>query len=87
MKKFYFLLTLLMLSTSINAQTYEFGIVNVSGNNFKIVAVPDFNSAGNTNVSDAGFSLTIPAGSSDIVNLVNLLGTSKNIMKRCLAIL
>jgi hypothetical protein len=65
-----------------NAQTdYEFGIINISNNNFKIVVVPNFASTGNTNISDIGFTLTIPTGSSDIINLVNILGNNWSVTK------
>lgn len=56
-----------------SAQSYEFGIVHVSNYDFKVVAIPDFDSAGNTDVSDVGFTLVLPTGSVDITNPVGLL--------------
>jgi len=82
MKKIYFLLTAIIISTTIYAQTdYEFGIINVADNNFKIIAEPNFTSSGNTDISDIGFTLTMPTGSCDIINLVNLLGSNWSVTK------
>ncbi|WP_055443007.1 T9SS type A sorting domain-containing protein [Lacinutrix himadriensis] len=43
------------------------------GHNFKIVAIPDFTSTGNTDASDIGFSLVLPTGEIDIINESSLL--------------
>ena len=48
----------------------SFGIVNTSGYNFKIVAIPDFDSTGNTDVSNIGFTLMLPAGAADAMNII-----------------
>lgn len=74
MKNYYTLACLLLLSLTSLAQGYEFGIVHLTGANFKIVAIPDFDSSGNTDISDIGFALVLPACSNDIVNEVGLLG-------------
>jgi len=73
MKHIYIFLILFSLSLFTNAQGYELGIVHTSGTSFKIVAIPDFASAGNTDVSDIGFTLILPAGSNDIINHASLL--------------
>ena len=73
MKKNYFILTFLFVALMSTAQSYKFGIVNISDYNFKIVAIPDFTSNGNTDASDVGFTLVLPAGNADAVNPVGLL--------------
>ncbi len=74
MKKYYITFVLSICALLTFSQGYEFGIVQVSGYNFKIVAIPNFNSAGNTNISDVGFTLMMPAGSADITNQSGLFG-------------
>lgn len=74
MKKYYISFVLCFLTLSIFSQGYEFGIVHISGYNFKVVAIADFNSGGDTDVSDVGFTLMMPAGSADITNQTGLLG-------------
>lgn len=74
MKKNYLLLSLLLLSYVYSyAQSYEFGLVHNSGYNFKVVAIPDFTSTGNTDISDIGFTMVLPAGAVDITNQNSLL--------------
>ncbi|OUS02139.1 hypothetical protein A9Q86_05675 [Flavobacteriales bacterium 33_180_T64] len=73
MKKYYILAYLLLLSISIHAQGYQFGLIHNTGYNFKVVAIPDFTSSGNTDVSDIGFALVLPTGMADIINQNSLL--------------
>ena len=73
MKKNYILIYLLILSICTYAQSYQFGIVHNSGYNFKVVAIPDFTSSGNTDISDIGFSLVLPAGTVDVINQNSLM--------------
>lgn len=67
MKYIYTLLTTILLSTSISAQGYEFGIMHNGGYSFTIVATPDFDAV-DTDISDIGFTLMLPTGNADIVN-------------------
>ena len=55
------------------AQNYDLGLIHLGGYDFKIVAIPDFDSSGNTDVSDVGFTLMLPAGTFDVVNAGSLL--------------
>ncbi|OIQ24048.1 T9SS type A sorting domain-containing protein [Lacinutrix sp. MedPE-SW] len=71
MKIFYSILALLFFSININAQSYTYGIVHTDNYNFKIVAIPDFDAG--TDASDMGFTLTMPAGSADLINANSLL--------------
>ncbi|MTE26065.1 T9SS type A sorting domain-containing protein [Winogradskyella ouciana] len=78
--KHYFTLLLLIFSIyAINAQEYKFGIIHESGNAFKVVFIPDFNSFdsntsdGIVDISDVGFTLMLPAGISEIQNVISLL--------------
>jgi len=73
MKKFSTTIVLLLTLTVCNGQVYEFGIIHNTGYNFKVVAIPDFNSTGNTDISDVGFSLVLPAGMDNVINPVGLL--------------
>ncbi len=73
MKKYYATLILSLTVLFCTAQGYEFGIVHISNYDFKIVAIPDFDSSGNTDISDIGFALMLPTGSFDITNDVGLL--------------
>jgi len=75
MKPKYTFLFALLLSITTNAQNYEFGIVHISSYDFKIVAIPDFDSSGNTDISDVGFTLVMPAGLADIVNASSLMAS------------
>ncbi|NNL80898.1 MAG: T9SS type A sorting domain-containing protein [Flavobacteriaceae bacterium] len=72
MRTLYFILCLLFISP-ISSQNYDFGIIHLGSYDFKIVAIPDFDSSGNTDVSDVGFALMLPAGMSDVVSQVSLL--------------
>jgi len=74
MKKYYVLLIILFTTIMCFSQGYEFGIVHNTANNFKVVAIPDFNSSGNTDISSVGFTLMLPAGNSDVINATGLLG-------------
>ena len=72
MKHLYFILTVLISLTTLG-QSYELGLVHNSGYNFKIVAIPDFTSSGDTDISDVGFTLMLPAGVADTTNPVTSL--------------
>ena len=52
---------------------YYFGIVHHSNYDFKIVAIPVLDDT-DTDISDIGFTLMLPAGIADIVNESGLLG-------------
>lgn len=69
MKKIYTLILFALISIYGYSQGYEFGIVHNSNYNFSIVANPDFTSSGNTDISDIGFTLMLPAGNNDIVSV------------------
>ncbi|OUS02490.1 hypothetical protein A9Q86_03010 [Flavobacteriales bacterium 33_180_T64] len=56
------------------SQGYEFGIVHITDHTFKVVAIPDFTSSGNTDISNIGFTLMLPDGNADVTNLTGLLG-------------
>ncbi len=73
MKKIYTIIGLFLISLSSLAQGYQFGIVHNSGYNFSIIAIPDFN-ATNTDISDIGFTLMLPAGNADVTNLSMFYG-------------
>lgn len=73
MKKVYTLIALLFISLSGFSQGYEFALVYNSGFSFSVIAVPDF-SATNTDVSDIGFTLMLPAGSADVTNVSTFNG-------------
>ena len=73
MKHFYTLIALIFV-LSINGQSYEFAIIQNSSFNFSVVAIPDFDSSGNTDISDIGFALMLPAGDADVANLSQFNG-------------
>jgi hypothetical protein len=73
MKNIYTFLFAMLLTFSGFSQGYQFGIVHNSDYNFSIVAVPDFD-ATNTDVSDIGFALMLPAGDADIINTIDFNG-------------
>ncbi|MFD2823797.1 T9SS type A sorting domain-containing protein [Lacinutrix iliipiscaria] len=73
MKKLYNFLLLAFISCYGFAQSYDLGIIHITNYDFKIVAIPDFDSAGNTDISDVGFTLVLPAGNVDVINPVGLL--------------
>jgi hypothetical protein len=68
MKHIYIVVSILFLSISTYSQVYEFGIVHNGGANFSIIATPDFD-ATDTDVSDIGFTLMLPAGNADVTNM------------------
>ena len=73
MRNFYtFIITITFSITGVS-QGYEFGIVHNSDFNFSIVAVPSFD-ATDTDISDIGFTLMLPAGNADITNLSQFSG-------------
>jgi hypothetical protein len=69
MKKIYKAILITFFSINIYSQGYEFGIIHNSNFNFSIVAIPDFTSSGNTDISDIGFALMLPTGNSDIIGV------------------
>jgi len=73
MKKFYLIISIALINFNMYSQNYEFGLIHVSNYDFKVVAIPDFASGGNTDVSDVGFTLVLPAGVSDLINETSLL--------------
>ncbi len=74
MKTFYTTLAISFFTLFTFSQVYEFGIVHISNYDFKIVAIPDFDSVGNTDVSDVGFTLMLPAGNADVTSISSILG-------------
>ncbi|NNK73687.1 MAG: T9SS type A sorting domain-containing protein [Flavobacteriaceae bacterium] len=74
MNKIYTSLILSLTLLLTYGQNYDLGIIHMTGYNFKVVAIPDFDSSGNTDISDVGFALMLPAGSFDITNVAGLLG-------------
>ncbi|WP_055443796.1 T9SS type A sorting domain-containing protein [Lacinutrix himadriensis] len=73
MKKYYLLLTLAFISYFGFAQNYNLGIVHISNYDFKIIAIPDFTSTGDTDVSDIGFTIVLPTGVADATSPIGLL--------------
>lgn len=45
----------------------------MSNYDFKVVAIPNFDSSGNTNISDVGFTIMLPAGNVDVSGEIGLL--------------
>ncbi|MFC0605357.1 T9SS type A sorting domain-containing protein [Winogradskyella pulchriflava] len=74
MKRFYFTLITLFTLTCALGQSYEFALVHNGGYNFSVVAIPDFDSVGDTDISDIGFALMLPAGNADVANLAQFNG-------------
>lgn len=80
MKNIYLILNVLIICSFCKAQNYELGLIHISDYNFKIVAIPDFDSSGDTDISDIGFTLMLPAGMDDIVGqLTELPGRTWNV--------
>lgn len=73
MKHFYTLIIALSVTLVGFSQGYQFGILHNGGYSFSIVANPDFD-ATNTDVSDIGFALMLPAGNADIINISDFNG-------------
>ncbi|WP_040280937.1 T9SS type A sorting domain-containing protein [Psychroserpens damuponensis] len=73
MKHFYTFIFTILFSITGFSQGYQFGIVHNADYNFSIVAVPDFD-ATNTDISDIGFALMMPAGDADIINISEFNG-------------
>jgi len=73
MKKYIIIIGLVFVYFSGFSQHYELGLVHLNNYDFKIVAIPNFESSVNTDVSDIGFTLVLPAGASDIINETSLL--------------
>ncbi|PWK18563.1 T9SS type A sorting domain-containing protein [Xanthomarina spongicola] len=73
MKNYYLISAIFLTTLFCSAQNYELGIVHISNYDFKVVAIPDFDSVGNTDISDIGFTIVLPSGSVDVVNPVGLL--------------
>ena len=72
MKTFYASILFILTVLSIQAQTYQFGLIHNGGYDFKVVAIPDFDGT-NTDISDVGFTLMLPAGPADVINVNSLL--------------
>lgn len=72
MKTLYTLISLIIFCPVI-AQNYELGLIHQGNYDFKIVAIPDFDSAGDTDISDIGFTLMLPSGADDVINQLTLL--------------
>ncbi|WP_158635187.1 T9SS type A sorting domain-containing protein [Formosa maritima] len=73
MKNIYFTALFCFIACVSYSQEYQLGIVHISEYNFKIVSIPDFDSTGNTDMSDVGFTLVLPAGAIDVTNHTSLL--------------
>ncbi|MBO6880934.1 T9SS type A sorting domain-containing protein [Winogradskyella sp.] len=73
MRQLYTFFLALLLTFCGYAQQYDFGIVHNGGYNFSVVATPDFD-ATDTDVSDIGFALMLPAGDADVTNLTQFNG-------------
>jgi len=73
MKHLYLFFSFLLLFNITNSQSYTFGIVNNGGYNFSVTATPDFD-ATDTDISDIGFALMLPAGNADVANLSQFNG-------------
>jgi len=73
MKKIYTTLATIFIFTIAGfSQGYELGIVHLTGDSFKVVAIPNFDSNGNIDASDVGFTLMLPEGSTDVTNHAGL---------------
>ena len=77
MKHFYTLICLSFLTLTSFAQNsdnsgepagYTFGVVQNTGYNFSVIATPNFDTT-NSDVSDIGLALMLPAGNVDITNV------------------
>ncbi len=68
MKHYYTFIFALLITCTAFSQTYQFGIVHNGGYSFSVVANPDFDVT-NSDVSDIGFALMLPAGNADITNI------------------
>lgn len=79
MKKIYNLILFTLISICSYAQGYEFGIVHNSDFNFSIVAIPNFTSSGNTDISDIGFTLMLPTGNNDIISINQFYARTWNV--------
>jgi hypothetical protein len=73
MKNYYLLFIITLSGLLVKAQGYELGIVHISQYDFKVVAIPDFTSSGNTDISDIGFTMVLPSGNTDVINQMGLL--------------
>lgn len=79
MKNYYYLLLFILATHVCQAQGYDYGILHLTGNTFKVVFIPDFASfdsntnSGSVDISDVGFTLMLPADASEIQNLTPLL--------------
>ncbi len=73
MKHIYFSISLLLLSLVSFGQGYELGLINNGDYNFSIIAVPDFDGT-DTDISDIGFALMLPAGDADVANVSQFSG-------------
>lgn len=67
------LIIVFLMGILCHSQSYEFGIQHNGGYNFSIVATPNFD-ATNTDISDIGFALMLPAGDANITNVSDFNG-------------
>lgn len=75
MKNYYLLFIAIIFGLTAHSQGYEFGIVHNTGNNFSVVAIPDFDGT-DTDISDVGFGVMLPTGNIDVANLSQFNGRS-----------
>ncbi|MDT0557084.1 T9SS type A sorting domain-containing protein [Ichthyenterobacterium sp. W332] len=68
MKKNYTLLVFMLISSLGFSQGYEFALQHNGGYTFSVIATPDFD-ATDTDISDIGFALMLPAGNADVTNV------------------
>lgn len=73
MKHYYTIIIALLLTFAGYAQSYQLGIVHNGSYNFSIVANPDFDVT-DSDISDIGFALMLPAGDADITNISDFNG-------------
>ena len=73
MKQFYTIFIALVLSFTGFSQNYQFGIVHNTGYNFSVVATPNFDVT-DSDVSDIGFALMLPAGDANVTNVTTFEG-------------
>jgi hypothetical protein len=73
MKHYYTFIIALLITCTAFSQAYQFGIVHNGGYSFSVVANPDFDVT-NSDVSDIGFALMLPAGNADIINISDFNG-------------
>lgn len=74
MKQLYTVFIFTIIALTSHAQNgYEFALVHDGGNMFSVTATPNFDGT-DTDVSDIGFALMLPAGVNDVINLSQFNG-------------